>query len=56
MIITIRVEDLDGALIKRYAAFNKETVSSLIKRLVMEQIENDFLKLINEVEEENAVR
>lgn len=50
MIITIRVTDLDGALIKRYASFNKETVSRLIKRLVMDQIESDYLKLIERLE------
>lgn len=50
MIITVRVSDLDGALIKRYAAFNNETVSSLIKRLTMEQIEKDFRKLVDDVE------
>ena len=50
MIITIRVSDLDGALIKRYAHFNKETVSSLLKRLVMDQIEEDFHKLVEEME------
>ncbi len=46
MIITIRVSDLDGALIKRYAAYNKETVSSILKRLIMEQIESDYNKLL----------
>jgi helix-turn-helix protein len=46
LIITIRVSDLDGALIKRYAAYNKETVSSILKRLIMEQIESDYNKLL----------
>ena len=50
MIITIRVTDLDGVLIKRYAHFNNETVSSLIKRLVMDQIESDYQKLIESLE------
>jgi len=50
MIITIRFTDLDGVLIKRYAHFNKETVSSLIKRLVMNQIESDYEKLIEGLE------
>ena len=50
MIITIRVTDLDGVLIKRYAHFNKETVSSLIKRLLMDQIESDYQKLIEGLE------
>ena len=48
LIITIRVSDLDGALIKRYAAFNKETVSSILKRLIMEQIESDYIKLLGD--------
>lgn len=51
MIITIRVTDLDGALIKRYAHFHKETVSTLLKRLIMDQIEDDYRKLIQEIEE-----
>ena len=51
VIITIRVTDLDGVLIKRYAHFNKETVSSLIKRLLMDQIESDYQKLIEGLEE-----
>ena len=50
MILTIRVSDLDGVLIKRYASFHKETVSSLLKRLVMDQIETDYQKLIEELE------
>ena len=45
MIITIRVSDLDGALIKRYASFHRETVSNLLKRLIMDQIEDDYQKL-----------
>ena len=49
MIITIRVNDLDGALIKRYASFHKETVSSLLKRLVLDQIEGDYRKLVQEM-------
>ena len=50
MIITVRVTDLDGVLIKRYARFNKETVSSMIKRLVMDQIESDYQKLVEGLE------
>ena len=50
MIITVRVTDLDGVLIKRYARFNNETVSSLIKRLVMDQIESDYQKLVESLE------
>ena len=51
VILTVRVSDLDGVLIKRYALYNKETVSSLMKRLVMVQIEEDFRKLVEEMEE-----
>ncbi len=51
MIITIRVSDLDGALIKRYAHFNNETVSTLLKRLIMDQIEDDYRKLVAQLEE-----
>ena len=50
MIITVRVDDVDGALIKRYASYNKETVSNLIKRLLISQIEEDYKKLLEEVE------
>ena len=50
MIITIRVNDLDGALIKRYASYHQETVSSLLKRLVLDQIETDYGKLLEELE------
>ena len=50
MIITIRVSDLDGALIKRYAGFHNETVSTLLKRLVMDQIEEDYRKLMERLE------
>ena len=49
MVITIRVNDMDGVLIKRYANFHNETVSSMLKRLVMEQIETDYQKLIKEL-------
>lgn len=55
MIITIRVSDLDGALIKRYAHFNKESVSSLLKRLIMDQIEIDYRKLVEEIEGGDAI-
>ena len=50
MIITIRVTDLDGVLIKRYARFNKLTVSSLIKQLIMDRIEGDYQKLVEGLE------
>ena len=56
MIITIRVSDLDGALIKRYASFNRITVSCLLKDLIMEKIEQDYQKLIAGLEvDENGL-
>lgn len=45
MIITLRMSELDGTLVKKYAKFNDETVSAFIRRVAMEEIEREY-KLI----------
>jgi RHH-type rel operon transcriptional repressor/antitoxin RelB len=40
--ISLRLNDEDSALIRKYAEMKKMTVSELIRQTVLEQIENEF--------------
>lgn len=42
MTISLRLNDEDSALIRKYAEMKKMTVSELIRQTVLEQIENEF--------------
>lgn len=42
MIISLRLSEVDGVLLKKYAEYHNETVSAFIRRLAMEQIERDY--------------
>lgn len=53
MIISLRVSETDGVLIKKYAEYYDESVSSFLRRLAMEHIEADYQKLCRRVEEYN---
>ena len=46
MTISLRVSELDGVLMKKYARYNNETVSKMIRRIVLEQIERDYQALL----------
>ena len=49
MTISLRLNDEDTTLIKKYAEMNNLSVSELIRQSVMERIENEHdLKLFNE--------
>ncbi len=50
MMISLRVSEIDGVLIKKYAKYHNETVSKMIRRIVFEQIEKDYHALMEEVE------
>ena len=50
MTISLRVTELDGVLMKKYAQYNNETVSKMIRRIVFEQIERDYHALLDKVE------
>ena len=46
MILSLRLSDEDATLIRRYADMNGMTVSELVRRSVIERIEDEFdLKL-----------
>lgn len=48
MTISLRLNDEDTLLIKKYAELNKMSVSELIRQTVMERIENEYdLELFN---------
>ena len=48
MTISLRLNDDDTMLIKKYAEINKISVSDLIRQTVMERIENDYdLEIFN---------
>lgn len=48
MTISLRLNDEDTLLIKKYAELNKMSVSELIRQAVMERIENEYdLELFN---------
>lgn len=42
MTISLRLNDEDTLLIKKYAELNKMSVSELIRQTVMERIENEY--------------
>ena len=42
MTISLRLNDEDTMLIKKYAEINKMSVSDLIRQSVMERIENEY--------------
>ena len=42
MAISLRLNEQDTELIKRYAEFNKVSVSELIRRIVLEKIEDEY--------------
>lgn len=53
MTISLRLSDEDTKLIKTYAELNGITVSELVRRSVLERIEDEFdLKSYNEAMEE----
>lgn len=53
MTISLRLNDEDTKLIKTYAELNGITVSELVRRSVLERIEDEFdLKSYNEAMEE----
>lgn len=48
MTISLRLNDEDTLLIKKYAELNKLSVSELIRQTVMERIENEYdLEMFN---------
>lgn len=42
MTISLRLNDEDALLIKKYAEFNNLSVSDLIRQTIMERIENEY--------------
>ncbi len=42
MTISLRLNDEDTMLVKKYAELNKISVSELIRRAVMERIEDEY--------------
>ncbi len=42
MVISLRLSGDDAALVKKYAEVNKISVSDLIRRSVLERIENEY--------------
>lgn len=42
MTISLRLNDEDSLLIKKYAELNKMTVSELVRQSVMERIEDEY--------------
>ena len=45
MTFSVRLDELDAVLVKKYAAFKKETVSGLVRKVLMQTIERDFRRL-----------
>lgn len=46
MTISIRMNETDTQLIKAFANYNNESVSSYIRRLVMEDIEAEYTRVL----------
>ena len=53
VIISIRVDELDGMLFKTYAEYNHESVSAFLRRLALEHIERDYNDLCGRMEKYN---
>lgn len=53
VIISIRVDELDGMLFKTYAEYNHESVSAFLRRLALEHIERDYNELCARIEKYN---
>ncbi len=52
MTVSLRLNDRDADLIKRYAAINGTTVSELFRRTMLEKIEDEYdLTLLQKAEE-----
>ncbi len=53
MTISLRLNDDDSLLIKKYAELNSMTVSELVRQSVLERIENEYdLELFNKAKAE----
>lgn len=53
MTISLRLNDDDSLLIKKYAELNSMTVSELVRQSVLERIENEYdLELFNKTKAE----
>lgn len=50
MIISIRVSELDGVLLKKYAQFYGESVSAFMRRVALETIEKEYDDLCIRIE------
>ena len=50
MTISFRVSETDGILLKKYAENCNESVSAFLRRLAMQQIEQDYLELCERME------
>lgn len=54
MIISLRLNEVDGVLLKKYAEYHNETVSAFIRKLVMNQIQKDYDVLCERCEKYNS--
>ena len=50
MIISIRLSDLDGTLLKKFALCRNETVSAYVRRVVFSDIEQEYYRVMDEIE------
>ena len=46
MIISLRISETDGQLIKAYANYKNQTVSSYLRSLALKDIESEYLKVL----------
>ena len=51
MTISLRVTEIDGTLIKKYAEYYHESVSAFLRRVALAEIEKDYIELCRRSEE-----
>ena len=48
MTISLRLSDIDAHLIKAFANYHNETTSHYIKRIVMDDIESEYMRVLED--------
>ncbi len=50
MVISLRMSETDGELVKQCASIQGKTISSYIREMVLDQIETDYREILQKAE------
>jgi len=56
MIISLRLDDKVGELLKLYSHTNGLTMSEMVRETLIKRVEQDYLRLVSEAEKEEKER